>query len=51
MKTLIENQEVLIPFDTSRLDIKLVQYKGTNGTLNVVMGDLKLYKNIDDEED
>lgn len=27
-----------------RLEVKLIQYKGKNGTLNIVMGNFKLYK-------
>ena len=49
-KYVVENFEVIIPPDTSRLEIKLVQYKGTNGTLNVVLGNFKLYKNIEEDE-
>ena len=45
---------VLVPLgdNCARLEIKLEQYKGTNGTLNVVMGDFKLYfvEEDDDEE-
>ena len=46
----ILNHEVLLN-DCSRLEIKLTQYKGTNGTLNIVMGDVKLYIKQDEEED
>lgn len=39
----VENVEVMLPADCGKLEVKLSQYKGTNGTLNVVMGDFKLY--------
>lgn len=47
----IIDQEVLLGDDCSRMEIKLSQYKGTNGTLNVVMGDVKLYEIVEEEDD
>jgi hypothetical protein len=47
----IYNFEVLLGEDCSRLEIKLIQYKGSSGTLNVVMGDVKMYIKQDEEED
>lgn len=46
----VENQEVILGDDCARLEIKLKQRKGTNGTLNVVMGNIKMYEVIEDEE-
>lgn len=40
-----ENIEIELPEGTKRLDIKLTQSKGINGTLNVVLGSFKLYYN------
>ncbi len=45
----VENQEVIIGADSSRMEIVLTQYKGEKGTLNVVLGNFKLYKNLDDD--
>ena len=42
--------EVPLGPDATRMEIKLTQYKGSSGTLNVVMGDVKLYKIVDDDE-
>jgi len=43
--------ELPLGADISRMEIKLTQYKGTNGTLNVVMGDVKLYKIVEDDDE
>lgn len=43
----VENLEVIIGKDCERLEIKLKQRKGSEGTLKVVLGNLKLYKNAE----
>ncbi|MCK5128623.1 MAG: NPCBM/NEW2 domain-containing protein [Clostridiales bacterium] len=44
-KYVLENIEIVIVENCERLELKLTQYKGTNGTLNVVLGNFRLYKN------
>ncbi len=45
----LENITVQLGDDCARLQIKFEAYKGTNGTLNIVMGNFKLYKVQEDE--
>lgn len=46
---LIKNQEVIIGTECSEMEIELVQYKGTDGTLNVILGNFRLFSNLDGE--
>ena len=43
--------EIALGPDATRMEIKLTQYKGTNGTLNIVLGNAKLYKIIEDDDE
>ncbi len=45
-----EDNTVQIPPGTLMLKVRLDQYKGEKGTLNVIMGDFKVYKNPETEE-
>jgi hypothetical protein len=47
----ILDKDIRLGDNCSRLEIKLEQYKGEKGTLNVVLGDFKLYEIIDEEEE
>ena len=39
----LENQEIILSEVYEKLEIKLTQQKGKNGTLNVILGDFKLH--------